>query len=137
MFIDASAAIAILGGEDDAAFLAQCLERADVRLVSPLSIYETVTGLSRKRACPVEEAQAIVDLFVQEIEAHLVEIDEPTGRLAVKAFSRFGKGRHPADLNLGDCFSYACTQLHGVPLLFKGNDFIHTDVVVAWDQQNP
>jgi ribonuclease VapC len=131
MFIDASAGIAILGGEEDADMLANRLEQARKRLVSPLSLYETVVGLARKRACPLEEAQALVDLFVAELDAEVVDISPIIGLFAVEAFSRFGKGRHPADLNMGDCFAYACARAHRVPLLFTGNDFVHTDILSA------
>lgn len=128
MFIDASAAISILSGEDDAAELVQRLERAEAPLMSPLSLYETIAGLARKRACPVEEAQDLVDQFVAEVGAKIIDISPPVGRMAVEAFARFGKGRHRADLNMGDCFAYACARVHGVPLLFKGNDFGFTDI---------
>lgn len=128
MFIDASAAIAILSGEEDGEALANRLEQAETRLVSPLSLYETVAGLARKRRCPVEEAHELVNLFVAEIDAQLVEITAEIGEAALAAFRRFGKGRHKADLNMGDCFAYACAQVHGMPLLYKGNDFVHTDI---------
>lgn len=131
MFVDASAAIAILGGEDDGPDLAVRLERAEVVLVSPVALYEMVAGLARRRACPIEEAQELVDLFVSEVGAEVVPITEEIGRRAVEAFARFGKGRHKADLNMGDCFAYAVADVHKVALLFKGNDFIHTDVVIA------
>ena len=128
MFVDASAVISVLSGEDDAPALALALDRAEKILISPIAIYEAVAGLARKRDCPVEEAQALVDLFVSEAHAEVVEITENVGRLAVEAFARFGKGRHRADLNMGDCFAYACARANAVPLLFKGNDFIHTDI---------
>lgn len=128
MFIDASAAIAILSGEDDGEALANRLEVAESRLVSPLSLYETVAGLARKRECPIEEAHDLVNLFVAETNAQLVEITGDIGVAALEAFRRFGKGRHKADLNMGDCFAYACARVHGVPLLYKGNDFVHTDI---------
>ncbi len=131
MFVDASAAISILSGEDDAPTLAQKLETAETILISPIAIYETVAGLARKRACPVEEARALVDLFVEELGAEVVGISAEIGVLAVEAFARFGKGRHRADLNMGDCFAYACARAYTMPLLFKGNDFIHTDIVPA------
>lgn len=131
MFVDASAAIAILSGESDAEALAHKLEQAERVLVSPLALYEAVAGLARKRACPVEEAQVLVDLFVGEIGAQVIEISPDIGRGAIDAFARFGKGRHRADLNMGDCFAYACARDRDVPLLFKGNDFIHTDIVAA------
>ena len=83
MFIDASAAISILSGEDDAAELVQRLERAEAPLMSPLSLYETIAGLARKRACPVEEAQDLVDQFVAEVGAKIIDISPPVGRMAV------------------------------------------------------
>ncbi|MFD1254736.1 Ribonuclease VapC30 [Devosia equisanguinis] len=131
MFVDASAIISMLSGEEDAPSLARALEQAPKILISPMAIYEAVAGLARKRACPIDEAQALVDLFVAETDAQMVEITENVGRLAVEAFARFGKGRHRADLNMGDCFAYACARANHVPLLFKGNDFIHTDIEQA------
>jgi len=131
VFVDASAAISILSGEEDSAALTAKLERADKALMSPIAVYETVAGLARKRACSVGEAQDLVDQFLAEIGAEIVSISEGIGRAAMVAFERFGKGRHKADLNMGDCFAYACARVHGVPLLFKGNDFIHTDIVAA------
>lgn len=128
MFVDASAIISILSGEEDAPSLAQAIERAPKILISPIAAYESVAGLARKLACPIEEAQALVDLFVTETDAEMVEITEAVGRLAVETFARFGKGRHRADLNMGDCFAYACARVNSAPLLFKGNDFIHTDI---------
>lgn len=128
MFVDASAIISILSGEEDAPSLARALEQAPKILISPVAVYEAVAGLARKRVCPIEEAQALVDLFVAETDAQMAEITENVGRLAVEAFARFGKGRHRADLNMGDCFAYACARANHVPLLFKGNDFIHTDI---------
>ncbi len=129
MFVDASAAIAILSGEDDASVLAAKLEQADKVLMSPLALYETIAGLARKRDCPVVEAQYLTEQFVAETGAEIVEISDAIGRVAIDAFARFGKGRHKADLNMGDCFAYACSRVHDVPLLFKGNDFVHTDIV--------
>ncbi|NGP16375.1 type II toxin-antitoxin system VapC family toxin [Devosia aurantiaca] len=131
MFVDASAAISILSGEEDAAALAARLDTAPVVLMSPMSIYETVAGLARKRQCPIEEALAMVDFFIAETSATIVDIDDKTGRIAILAFAKFGKGRHPADLNMGDCFAYACAQVHSVALLYNGDDFVHTDISKA------
>ena len=131
MFADASAIIAIIAGEDDGPSLAARLGQANRVFVSPVVIYEAVAGLARRRACPVEEAQALLDLFVEEVGAETVEITAAIGRLAIEAFGTYGKGRHRADLNLGDCFAYACARSRNVPLLFKGNDFVHTDIEVA------
>ncbi|QQR39360.1 type II toxin-antitoxin system VapC family toxin [Devosia rhizoryzae] len=131
MFVDASAAISILSGEEDAAELAARLDTAPVVMMSPMSIYETVAGLARKRQCPIDEAEAMVDFFISETSATVIDVDDKVGRVAITAFAHFGKGRHPADLNMGDCFAYACAQVHGVPLLYRGNDFVHTDIPAA------
>lgn len=72
--------------------------------------------------------EAVVSGFVEATGLVLVPITGVEGQLATAAHARFGKGRHPARLNLGDCFAYACAQVHGVPLLFIGEDFPQTDI---------
>ena len=131
MFVDASAIIAIIAGEDDAASLAARLARAKSSYVSPIVIYEAVAGLARKRACPIAEADELVRQFVAETGAQSIDITDKIGREAVKAFDRFGRARHKADLNMGDCFAYACARTHRLELLIKGNDFTETDIPVA------
>jgi ribonuclease VapC len=77
---------------------------------------------------PVVVEQRIQD-FLDVAGIKLAPMDGATARLAVKAFADYGKGRgHPAQLNLADCFSYACAKAQGVPLLYKGKDFLHTDM---------
>jgi len=73
----------------------------------------------------------VLQEFAEEAELRLAAIGEREFDLALQAFSRFGKGRHPARLNMGDCFAYACAKFHGVPLLFKGDDFALTDIDAA------
>jgi len=73
-----------------------------------------------------------LDLFLATARIELVPFDATQARLAREAFRRFGKGRHPAGLNLGDCFSYALARAMNEPLLFKGNDFSRTDVIPAY-----
>jgi ribonuclease VapC len=68
---------------------------------------------------------------MQETDAQVVSMDRHIADLALDAHRRFGKGRHKAALNMGDCFSYACAKAHRVPLLCKGDDFIHTDIRIA------
>ncbi|MCZ8548463.1 type II toxin-antitoxin system VapC family toxin [Mesorhizobium qingshengii] len=131
MFVDASAIIAIIGDEDDGLALAARLGQAASVRVSPIVVYEAVAGLARRRACPIEEAEELVTLMLDEIPAQMIEINGAIGGEAIRAFHRFGKGRHKADLNMGDCFAYACAKLYDIPLLFKGNDFVHTDIEVA------
>lgn len=131
MFLDASAIVAILAREPDWEALALKIAPPKQTIVSPLAIYEAVLGLVRSQSCEIETAETLVEQFLKQAGATLVSIDETIGRGAVAAFSRFGKGRHRAGLNMGDCFSYACAKTHRVPLLFKGDDFVHTDIRIA------
>ena len=132
MFVDASAMIAIITGEPEADTLANALEAAQVRMTSPLAIYEAVVGVSRKRHAGIEAAQHYVDEFLRIARVETVPVNATDAAKALSAFARFGKGRgHPAQLNMGDCFAYASAMSHRVPLLFKGDDFSRTDIAVA------
>lgn len=131
MFVDASALVAMVTGEPDADTLADRLERAEVRLTSALALYEAAVAIARIRDASVDAARIVLQEFAVEAELRIVSIGEPEFDLALQAFSRFGKGRHPAGLNMGDCFAYACARTHGAPLLFKGDDFSMTDIARA------
>jgi ribonuclease VapC len=131
MFVDASAIIAILARESDASALAGRLDQADKIYISPIVEYEAVLGLARMGNASVAATESLLRQFLDEIRAEIVPISAKLGSAAVAAFDRFGKGRHAAGLNMGDCFAYACAQDLGVPLLFKGNDFPRTDVVAG------
>lgn len=131
MFLDASAMIAIIAGESDAASLAARLDQASQVSTSPIAVYEAVLGLARIGNTSIADATSVLDRFIAEVDAVVVPIDAATGREAIAAFDRFGKGRHAAALNLGDCFAYACARVLDVPLLCKGNDFPRTDVTIA------
>ncbi len=131
MFVDASVIIAILTYEDEKTYYELKLKSAEAVVTSPMAIYEAVAGVARKLSCSIRDAQSAVSKFVTETEARIASADEAIGEAALVAFDRFGKGRHKAGLNMGDCFSYACARHHRVPLLFKGNDFVHTDIRVA------
>lgn len=129
MFIDTSVVVAILSSEDDAPQWADRLERAAVRITSALVVLEATMRLSTKLAVEPMEVEAIIGDFLREAKIEIVPIDAGDGRLAVQAFGEYGKGRgHPAQLNLADCLSYACAKRRNVPLLYKGNDFSHTDL---------
>ena len=140
MFLDASAVIAILGEELDAPLLQARLDAADTPFaVSPLSLFEAVIGLARKKAVItgharpstelLQQAQHAVDSFVRDLDAREIDVTAEIGRKAREAATRFGKvAGHSAKLNFGDCFAYACAKTLRVPLLFKGNDFSLTDV---------
>lgn len=129
MFIDTSVVVAILSSEDDAPEWADRLEGASVRITSALVVLEAAMRLSTKLAVEPMEVEAIIGDFLREAKIEIVPIDAGDGRLAVQAFAEYGKGRgHPAQLNLADCLSYACAKRRNVPLLYKGNDFSHTDL---------
>ena len=131
VFVDASALIAIIMGEPDADALADALEAASLRLISPLSTWETVAGLCRSYRYLPADAQALVTRYRQAGDIRLVPIGEREADLAHEAYARFGKGRHPAALNLGDCFAYACARSNDAALLFTGQDFSKTDIIAA------
>ena len=131
MFLDASAIVAILAHESDVAILAERLSRADSVFVSAICLYEAVLGIARLRKLSLADARRNVDRFVEETQAGIVPIDADIGAIAIAAFEKFGKGRHPAGLNLGDCFAYACARQLDVPLLCEGDDFRRTDITLA------
>lgn len=131
MFVDASAIVAILTYEDEKILFQDKLKSATKILVSPLSLYEAILGVRRKLACSMDRAQDAVAAFTSEVQGEIIAIDEAIGIEAIAAFARYGKGQHRASLNMGDCFAYACARSRNVPLLFKGDDFIHTDVTRA------
>jgi ribonuclease VapC len=130
MFIDASAIVALLTREADAADLLKRLEAARNPITSPIAIFEAVLALCRKRRATVDEARRDVRDFLDLAGITVVPITEDEAATALDAFSRYGKGMgHPAQLNLGDCFAYAVAKNRDVPLLFKGSDFSETDIV--------
>jgi ribonuclease VapC len=131
IFLDASAMVSILGGESDGDAMADRLERASVRLCSAISIWETVAAMSLNFGFTPLMAKRDVEMFRQEVGLKLVTIGETEAELAVVAYTKFGKGRHPAALNMGDCFAYACAKANNAKLLFKGEDFSKTDIAVA------
>jgi ribonuclease VapC len=128
MFVDASAIVAILAREPDWRDLVARIEAAPTVIVSAMVIYETVLAVARIRAHDVMVAEAAVANFLTSIAAETIPIDAAIGTEAVDAFARYGKGRHAAALNMGDCFAYACARSRNIPLLAKGDDFTHTDI---------
>jgi ribonuclease VapC len=128
MFIDTSVIVAILSKEPDATVFANRIEAGEC-ITSALVILEAAMRLSTKLGLdPVVVGQRI-QAFLDEAQITLAPMDTMTASLAVKAFADYGKGRgHPAQLNLADCLSYACAKAQGVPPLYKGKDFSHTDL---------
>jgi len=128
MFVDASALCAMLTDEQDARELLARLQRTPERVTSPLAVWETAVAVARILDLPPTEAHAAVEDFLALAGIRVLAVPPETASVAVGAFDRYGKGRHPAALNFGDCFSYACARHHRMPLLFKGGDFPQTDI---------
>jgi ribonuclease VapC len=128
VFADASALIAIVAREPDALPLADCLEAHQRRLCSAMSVCETIAGLCRSYTISVPMAGTRVRLFLDTLSFEFVGIGERELDLAAEAYARFGRGRHTAALNMGDCFTYACARANQALLLFKGDDFGRTDI---------
>jgi ribonuclease VapC len=129
MVIDSSAIIAILFDEPEAQAFLSRMAIADACRLSAASLVEVGIVLRREAAAKRREAfEELLRLFTVQIEP----VSEAQAYVALDAYDRFGKGTgHPAGLNYGDCFSYALAKQSGEPLLFKGNDFTHTDLEAA------
>jgi ribonuclease VapC len=125
MVIDSSALIAILLGELDSKVFSEAIANASKRLVSAFSALETSIVIESKKG---EPGGRELDLLLHKARIEIVPINEEQFELARRAWRDFGKGRHPAGLNIGDCCSYALSKYSGEPLLFKGDDFSKTDV---------
>jgi ribonuclease VapC len=131
MFVDASAFCAILLGEPEKDSFEQRLARGVGATTSAIAIWETVRGLVRAKGLSVAEAEFEVLTYVGSAEIAIVGIGAREATVAIGAFAHFGKGLHPAKLNMGDCFAYACARTNDAPLLYKGDDFALTDIEPA------
>jgi ribonuclease VapC len=132
MVLDASAIVAILKREAGHQRLIARLETAQDLTTCGLSVLEAVLALHRIDRVPISVAEDVVEAFLREASIALIPMGKPETREAIAAYARYGKGQgHPAQLNLGDCFSYACARTQSVPLLFVGNDFSQTDIASA------
>ncbi len=133
VFVDASAVVAIIADEPDRAELHEKLKRYKRRHMSGLVVYESVLALHRKSGASLSQMQDLVFgfqisyAFIREP----VAISQQVTDMAIKAFETYGKGKDPARLNMGDCFSYACARSIKADLLFKGDDFSKTDILKA------
>ena len=125
MVIDTSALVAIFLAEPERLSFRKAIITADIRLMSAASVFETGIVLENRRG---EIAAREFDLFVLRANIEIVSVDSEQAELARSAWRRYGKGRHPAALNFGDCFAYALAKETGEPILFKGDDFRHTDL---------
>lgn len=128
LVVDTSAAVAIILGEAASDDLADHLERALVRLM-PAPVRVELGIVIEARLWP--SGQDIVERFLREAKVEIVPFDAELAARALSAWRRYGKGRHPAGLNLGDCFTYALAEQTGHPVLCTGDDFAVTDIAVV------
>lgn len=131
MFVDASAIIAIVAQKESWETLGAKIAQGGKVYLSPLVIWESVAGLVHEARISFEDAEGLVDRFIEETNAQVITVSAAIGREALAASRQFGRGRHRAALNFGDCFAYGCARAYRLPLLFKGDDFPHTDITIA------
>lgn len=128
MIVDSSAIVAILSDESDARELARAMEEAQDRRISVANYVEAAMVVDSRRNPALSRR---LDDFLRETQLLLEPVTAEQARIAREAYRDFGKGRHRAGLNFGDCFAYALAKDKREPLLFKGDDFRRTDVEVA------
>jgi ribonuclease VapC len=125
MVIDSSAVLSVLLGEPEASAFIMAITQDPKRLIGSVSVLECAVVIeTRKGPAGARE----LDLLLHASSMEIVSLTKEQVQLARDAYSRFGKGRHPAALNLGDCCSYALAHFSGEALLFKGEDFSQTDI---------
>jgi ribonuclease VapC len=125
MVIDTSALVAMLSGEPDTVRMEIAVEKDPVRLMSAATLLETSIVIESRYG---EPGGRELDLWLHRAGVDVVAVDAEQAEIARSAYRRYGKERHRAALNYGDCFSYALAVASGEPLLFKGDDFTQTDV---------
>lgn len=128
MVIDTSALVAMLCDEPDAQRLEAAVEADPIRLMSTASYLEAAIVIETRFG---EPGGRELDLWLHRAGVDVVAVDSDQAEAARVAHRRFGRGRHPAGLNYGDCFAYALAKISGEPLLFIGDDFANTDIGVA------
>lgn len=130
MIVDTSAVLAILFAEDDAERYSESIADADVRLVSAANYLEAAIVVDSQIGAAGGRQ---LDVLISRAGFSVESVTREHADIARQAYLDFGKGRHRAGLNFGDCFAYALSKATGQPLLFKGDDFAETDLVAALD----
>ena len=125
MVVDTSTIVAILFLEDDAEIYAGVLAGAEQCFLSAVTRVEIAFVVEGRRG---EAGRKALESFLEALNPEIIPVDQRQVDAAIAAFRSYGKGRHPAGLNIGDCFSYALAKALDEPLLFKGNDFGLTDI---------
>jgi ribonuclease VapC len=123
--VDTSALVAVLLREPDALHYARCIAEASQPLMSAVTRVELSFVLEGRTG---NRGRADIERFLAASGIEVVAVTPQQADIAIDAFRRYGKGRHPARLNIGDCFAYALAKATDLPLLFKGGDFAHTDI---------
>jgi ribonuclease VapC len=134
MVIDTSALVAMLSNEPEAEAFEAAVEADTVRLMSAATYLETAIVIESRFG---ESGGRELDLWLHRTVVDLVAVHPDQAHAARIAYRKYGKGRHPAGLNYGDCFSYALAKISGEPLLFKGDDFPLTDITTACPRALP
>ncbi len=128
MVVDTSALLAIFLAEPERKQFLEVITQGDTRYISAANVLETGIVLEARRG---EAAGREFDLFLRQAKLEVVPVDSDQIEIARLAWRKYGKGRHAAGLNFGDCFTYALAKAMGEPILFKGEDFTHTDLSPA------
>ncbi len=131
MFVDASALTAMIADEHDGIALMARMQKARTKMTSPVAVWEATLAVARLTGKSIAEAKEGLERFLELGGVELTAIPAEVTALAIDSYDRFGKGRHRARLNMGDCFAYACARHFGQPLLYKGDDFAQTDIEAA------
>jgi ribonuclease VapC len=126
--IDSSALVAIAFEEPEQSLFNRIISGSRIKLLSAANLLETSMVIEKRNG---EDGRHRLDYFLLRSGIEIAEVDAGQAELAREAFRRFGKGRHPANLNFGDCFAYALARRTGYPLLYKGGDFKQTDLTSA------
>jgi ribonuclease VapC len=134
MVLDSSALLAILHDEPERRTFNEAIQVAQARVMSAATLVEVSIVIESRFGA---EGLHDLDLFIERAGIQIAGVDAEQAYVARKAFSRFGKGRHAAGLNYGDCFSYALAMVRGEPLLYKGDDFTKTDVTSSVPPSGP
>ena len=127
MIVDASALLAVLRVEPEEPLFSGAMADAPVLRMSPVSWFEAAMNAEKEGAGDF----AALEKLARHLDLKIVPVDEAQMRLAHQAWRRYGKGKHPARLNMGGCFAYALAKHSGEALLYKGGDFARTDVIAA------
>jgi ribonuclease VapC len=134
MVVDSSAVIAILFNEPDADWFETTIFADTVRVMSAASLLESSIVLDRHRG---DRALGELDSFVLRTKIEIIAVSIEQAEVARQAYRQYGRGRHKAALNFGDCFSYALAKVSRESLLCKGNDFVMTDLAVISPPPSP